>query len=36
MDEAAMQQLNYNVDVEKTPIEDVAHEFLVNAGLISE
>ncbi len=36
MDEAAMQQLNYNVDVEKTPIEDVAHEFLVNAGLITE
>lgn len=36
MDEAAMQQLNYNVDVEKTPIADVAHEFLVNAKLISE
>ncbi len=36
MDEAAMQQLNYEVDVEKTPIEDVAHNFLVNAGLITE
>lgn len=36
MDDAAMLQLNYNVDVEKTPIEEVAHTFLVNAGLISE
>lgn len=36
MDESVMQQLNYEVDVEKRPIEDVAHDFLVSAELITE
>ena len=36
MDESVMQQLNYEVDVEKRQIEDVAHDFLVSAELIAE
>lgn len=36
MNDADMQQLNYEVDVEKRQIEEVAHDFLVNAKLITE
>lgn len=36
MDESIMQQLNYEVDVEKRQIEDVAHDFLLSKGLIAE
>ena len=34
VDDATIQDLNYQVDVEKRSVEDVAKEFLTNNGYI--
>lgn len=36
LDDTSMQRLNYEVDENRRPARDVAHEFLLSKGLVSE